>query len=411
MQLNENNAVVGVKVVINNNIGNYIGRLTKGKVYEVLDIIDDLVQIKEDNGDTTFIYMKRFDIFEEVKMVRYWECVKGSVTVAVGDLFRYDEINGDGAGGLLIKGRWQSANRFKLVELPEQAAPKKEDKPAPPPPKSLARLLKEEQDKRGRIGLCSYAIMNNKGVVKYQVNDICHARIRPYNLHGKYTGVSLMVEYHAEKIREDSSPKEEALYLRAIDYILHRSPWASIYINKDFKKNFGCVDLDVNRGINAVACAAIALRTCSEYVPSNEVFCALVDAGVNEHIAYIIAHSCMSKGVGNNNGGHHVFSAACTLNSVLSFFKTGKFLYEGAPYKDNKERYNVVSSQFFEDKYCEHKDKQLGTWLINLAANLPTLKKEEKWGSVFYKWEVPNNLIPLANQLEKEFNNVWEYLP
>lgn len=407
MELNKNNVVVGMKVIINDNIGQYIRSFTKGKVYEVLAISQDrlTVKVRADNGAEAFVFMRRLDIFEENK-VYYWECIKGSVTVAVGELFRADEINRDGAGRLLIKGHWQSVNRFKLVERPEQAAPKKEDKPAPPPPKSLAQLLKEAQYKGGRIGTCSYAVMNDKGVVKYQVNDVCHARIRPPYLPGTLTGVSLMVEAHAKKIREDNSLEDEALYLRAIDYILHRSPWSSVFTNKNFEENFGCVDLDVTRGVNAVACAAIALRTCSEHTPSNTVFCALVDAGVNEHVAYIIAHSCMSKGVGNNNGGHHVFSTGCTLDSVLSFFKTGKFLDEGAPYKDNKERYSIVSSQFVEDLHLQYKDKQLGTWLTNLAANLPTLKKEEKWGTAFYKWEVPNNLIPLANQLEKEFHNV-----
>lgn len=405
MQLNENNAVVGIKVVINDNIGYYIRRLTKGKMYEVLNIRDDLVQIKEDNGATPFIYMKRFDIFEEEK-VRYWECIKGSVTVAVGERFPAKEVPIDEEGSLLIKGRWQSVTRFKIVKLPEQAPLKKENKPAPPPPKSLAQLLKEAQDKEGYIGMCSYAIMNDKGAVKYQVNDICHARIRPYNFHGKYTGVSLMVEAHAVKIRKDESFEAEASYLRAIDYILNRSPWSSVYINKDFKKNFGCVDLDVNRGVNAVACAAIALRTCSEYTRCNEVFCALVDAGVNEHIAYIVAHGCMAKGVGNNSGGHHVFSNACIVDTVFAFFKTGKFIEEGFPFKDNEQRYSIVSAQFKEDIQLINVDKQLGTKLIAIASKLPTFKKEKKWGTVICKWEVPNNLIPLAQQLEKEFHNV-----
>lgn len=406
MQLNENNAVVGMKVVINDNIGHYLRRLTKGKVYEVLAIglSRETVQVEEDNGNKPFIYMHRFNIFEENK-VKYWVCIKGSINVLVGSRYAVDNTpRRDNL--LLINGRWQSVSRFEIVEIPEQAAPKEKEKPAPPPPKSLAQLLKEAQDKEGYIGMCSYAIMNDKGAVKYQVNDICHARIRPYNFPGKYTCVSLMVQYHSDKIRKQESPEAEALYLRAIDYILHRSPWSSIYINKDFKNNFGCVDLDVNRGIHAVACAAIALRTCSEYTANNKTFCALVDAGVNEHVAYIIAHSCMSKGVGNNSGGHHVLSTACTLNSVMSFFKTGKFLDEGTPYKDNKEQYRIVSSQFVEDIHHRHKDKQLGTWLINIAANLPTFKKIDEWGSVAYQWEVPNNLIPIAYQLEKEFHNV-----
>ena len=255
--------------------------------------------------------------------------------------------------------------------------------------------------------MCSYAIMNDKGEVKYHVNDVCHARISPYNFPGKLTGVSLMVEAHAKRIRDDDeSAEKEALYLRAIDYILHRSPWASVFTNKDFKKNFGCVDLDVNRGVNAVACAAIALRTCSEYTNNNAVFCALVDAGVNKHIAYIVAHRCMGKGVGNNNGGHHVFSNACLTSTVLEFFKTGKFIDEGPLYKENNERYLITSAQFTEDLHGNHKEQQLGTKLLDIAAKCNTLKKDEKWGSVAYFWETPNNLIPLAQQLEKEFHNV-----
>lgn len=401
MQLTKVTAAVGVKVVINANMTSRA--FTPGKVYEIIQVYNDTVTVRNDDGENGGFYFKRFDIYEE-KKVRYWECIKGSVTVAVGELFLAKEVIG--AGSLLIKGRWQSVTRFKIVEIPEQAAPKKEEKPAPPPPKSLAQLLKEAQDKEGRIGICSYAIMNDKGAVKYQVNDVCHARIRPYDFPGKLTDVSLMVEAHARRIRDDESAEEEALYLRAIDYILHRSPWASVFTNKDFKKNLGCVDLDVNRGVNAVACAAIALRTCSEYTANNAVFCALVDAGVNEHIAYIVAHGCMNKGVGNNTGGHHVFSVGCLTSTVLEFFKTGKFLAEGTPYKDNKARYFIVSAQFTEDVQGKHKEQQLGTKLFDIAAKCKTLKKGEKWGSVTYSWETPNNLIPLAQQLEKEFHNV-----
>lgn len=406
MELNENNVAVGTKVVINDKIGHHARRFTKGKVYEVL-AVDDIrkrVKVIADDGLVSSLYMRRFDIFEENR-VKYWVCIKGSSSVEEGRHYLVENTLRN-RNLLLINGRWHSVNRFKLVELPEQAAPKKEDKPAPPPPKSLAKLLKEEQDKIGRIVTCSYAIMDDKGVVKYQVNDICHARIRPLSFPGTLTGVSLMVEAHAKKIRVDSSPEEEALYLRAIDYILHRSPWSSIYINKDFKNNFGCVDLDVDRGVNAVACAAIALRTCSEFASNNKVFCALVEAGVNEHVAYIIAHSCMNKGVGNNSGGHHVFSGACTLKSILSFFKTGKFIDEGATYRENKEGYVVISSQLVEDIDGERKDEKLGYWLFGMVDKLPTIDKVQKWGSVTYTWKVPNNLIPLANQLEKEFNNV-----
>lgn len=393
MQLTKYTAAVGVKVVINENMASR--RFTPGKVYTITRVDGTTATVIADDGQEGSFYFRRFDIFEE-KKVKFWVCIKGSHSVAEGSHYpiegtsRRDNL-------LLINGRWQSMSRFKVVELPEEKLI---------PPKSLAELLKEEQDRIGRISTCSYAVMNDKGVIKYHVNDICHARIRPYNFPGTLTGVSLMVEAHAKKIRVDSSPEEEALYLRAIDYILHRSPWSSIYINKNFKNNFGCVDLDVDRGVNAVACAAIALRTCSEYASNNKVFCALVEAGVNEHVAYIIAHSCMNKGVGNNSGGHHVFSGACTLKSILSFFKTGKFIDEGATYRENKEGYVVISSQLVEDIDNVLKDEKLGYWLLGMVDKLPTIDKVQKWGSVTYTWKVPNNLIPLANQLEKEFNNV-----
>ena len=212
-----------------------------------------------------------------------------------------------------------------------------------------------------------------------------------------------MVGAHSDKIRIRQSAEVEALYLRAVDYILHRSPWASIFINKDFKNNFGCVDLDVNRGLNAVAAAAIALRTCSEYVEANETFCALVDAGIDEHVSYIVAHQCLRKGISSNGGGHHIFSSACSKRSVFDFFKTGKFLDEGTPYKDNRDLYQIIGSQF--EEYTDF-NKQIGTALINIAARCKTIKKGERWGGVIYTWEASNNLIPVAQQLEKEFQNV-----
>ena len=391
MQLTKYTAAVGVKVVINENMASR--RLTPGKVYTITRVNDATAAVIADDGQEGTFYFQRFDIFEE-KKVKCWVCIKGSHSVAEGSHYpiegtsRRDNL-------LLINGRWQSMSRFKVVELPEEKLI---------PPKSLAQLLKEAQDRaEGLIRMCSYAVMNDKGAVKYLVNDICHARIRPYDLSCKYVGVSLMVGAHSDRIRIRQSAEAEALYLRAVDYILHRSPWASIFINKDFKNNFGCVDLDVNRGINAVACAAIALRTCSEYVEANETFCALVDAGIDEHVSYIVAHQCVRNGIGNNGGGHHIFSSACSKRSVFDFFKTGKFLDEGTPYKDNKDTYQIILSQFEE-----HVDsnKQIGTALIGIAAKCKTIRKGERWGGVIYTWEASNNLIPVAQQLEKEFQNV-----
>lgn len=398
MQLDRNNVVVGMKVVINDRIGNYDRYFTKNKVYEVLVIDQEKlrVKIRSDNGDELFIYVWRFDIFEENK-VKYWVCIKGSSSVDEGSYFLIENtLRNDNR--LLINGYWQSVTRFKQVEQP----PLKKE---PPPPKSLAQLLSEKQKKDGPIGTCSYAIMNEKGDVKYQVNDVCHARIRPYNFNGPLSGVSLMVQAHADKIGKKDNGSV-VFYLRAVDYILNRSPWSSIFIKKDFNTNFGCVNLDVNRGINAVACAAIALRTCSEFYQCNETFCALVDAGVDEHVAYIVAHQCSSKSVGELGGGHHIFSSACTKASVFNFFKTGNFIDEGEEYKASKLGYKVISSQFNEEFREDHKEDTLRNTLIDIVRKCKTISKKDRWGGVFYTWEVPNNLIPLAQQLEKEFFNV-----
>ena len=391
MQLTKDTAAVGVKVVINENMASR--RLTPGKVYTITRVDNTTATVIADDAQKGTFYFNRFDIFEE-KKVKCWVCIKGSHSVVEGSHYpiegtpRRDNL-------LLINGYWQSMSRFKVVELPEEKLI---------PPKSLAQLLKEAQDRaEGHIRMCSYAVMNDKGAVKYLVNDICHARIRPYDLSGKYVGVSLIVGAHSDKIRIQQSAEAEALYRRAVDYILHRSPWASIFINKDFKNNFGCVDLDVNRGINAVACAAIALRTCSEYVEANETFCALVNAGIDEHVSYIVAHQCVRNGIGNNGGGHHVFSSACSKRSVFDFFKTGKFLDEGTPYKDNKDPYLIIGSQF--EEYADHNNK-IGTVLIDIAAKCKTIGKSERWSGVIYTWEASNNLIPVAQQLEKEFQNV-----
>lgn len=317
--------------------------------------------------------------------IDYIVCVKPTTRIAVGERFllkAYPQVNGK----VLIGGYWISLSRFNIVKdaghIPEQ--------------QSLAELLKIHQGDKP-IGTCSYAMRPYNGNDIFKINDICHARIVQDTI---IKQVVLLVEPYIKRVEQWRGDSEH--YTRAVNYILYRSPWSSIFINPDYRNNYGCVELDTNRGVNAVASAAIALRTCSEFYALNTIFCNLIDAGVSEHVAYIIAHQC-GTGVGNNSGAHHIFDNLVTIDSIKDFFNTGKFMDEGPKYNNQPhKRYTIIESQFSKDY---HNNDTIGIVLTNYAKECNTITKINRWGEQVYSWKHPNNLIPIAYKFEEEYFN------
>lgn len=391
MKLTKDNAFVGAKIVINDNIGHYDRFFTKGKEY-IIDYIDDnLVGVYDDNGLVRDLYYDRFNLV--LKDMIYLVCVKPTLLIRKNQSFVLHKIvkRND---KYLINGRWVSASRFIISDV----------KPEIKFDKSVAQELQKAQANKGRIGTCSYAIGLEDGHIVFQVNDICHARIRPKKRNSIPVAVSLMVSAHIERIKnaEEDLSEEVLNYKKVIDYILNRSPWASVFTNTDYENNFGCVDMDVERGVNAIASAAIALRTASEFQTSNRVFVSLIEAGINEDVAYIITHQCQGNIVGMFSGNHHIFSNCVTISTLVSFFKTGKFIDEGPKYNTIKSLcdYIVIKSMFHEN--YELPDT-VGKWLIKASDDIETIvENKNPWGGVRLNWTHPNNLIPLAYKFEKE---------
>lgn len=165
----------------------------------------------------------------------------------------------------------------------------------------------------------------NGGKDNYSTTQVCHA-----GLNGRYRDctkgqavVNVLMDgsgYATGRIL----PKEVELWF--VDYILNRSPYQSTFIEKDAEKALE-TQVTVSTGevpANLMSAGMVALRRLWEYTSVAHTAYDLVQAGVNEDLAYVLGHliTC-GEGVTpdssvdwkNCRAGH------CSLNPAVMGFK------------------------------------------------------------------------------------------
>ena len=184
-----------------------------------------------------------------------------------------------------------------------------------------------------------------------------------------------------------------------MDFILNRSHFASTFIgNKDVNTKPVAVKMDVNKGLNEIAVAAILVRTVWEHPKNAQVFVNLVDAGISEHVAMLFAWLGDEL---RNSGNHHMFHTGINLKVLKDWIKTGAFIDTGASYRKSRASYQVSPGIWgCNPEFGPLKPGSISEWCSNATKELD-IKKEERWGVIYSKCTT-EQLIQLAKQFEKE---------
>lgn len=214
---------------------------------------------------------------------------------------------------------------------------------APKPPevvKDLMAELKERVDRTG-VHVCSYALEFENGHRRYQIADVCHARL-PFG--GQYNkaeergnplkAVALNVSGHIKKCNKDTLNA----YKRHVQYILTESPWKDAFIPKPLEDVYTSgVYLDITKNYSYCVAAAMALRTGSEFPSKLSVFERLMKLGFSPNVSYVVAHFTYADKFTTFTGGHHVMNNTdMTMGKLASFFNTGVIAtVDKASYKDS----------------------------------------------------------------------------
>ncbi len=247
----------------------------------------------------------------------------------------------------------------------------------------------------GEKGLCAYSMLfvnttNGKWFKRDQIIDICHARISPRENDNDVQAVAICTDVFRKNLNENQT--------RYMDFILNRSHFASTFIgNKDVNTKPVAVKMDVNKGLNEIAVAAILVRTVWERRYDAQVFVNLVDAGISEHVAMLFAWLGYEL---HNDGGHHMFHSGVDLKVLKDWIKTGAFIETGAPYHKSRTSYEVSAGIWGDVPMEFSKPGSISERCHNIAKKLD-IKKEECWGVGYYRCTT-EQLIQVAKQFEKE---------
>lgn len=283
---------------------------------------------------------------------------------------------------------------------------RKEKEPAVDLP--LLQVLTEKVRDNG-VGVCSYALEFEDGHRRFQVKDVCHARLtyggRYYSAEEqgkKLLAVALNVSGHIKKYQVAAASQR---YKRHVQYILTESPWKDAFIQKPLGEVYTSgVYLDLTKDFWYCVAAAVALRTGSEFDNCLAMFQRLLDLNYSPNVAYIVSQ--LSRGLNafaSFAGGHHVFNNTnMTMESYARFFNTGKFNdCCGHSYQNSAEREYRIDPLI--QKQLVKNDVDLFSTVVNKLKHIATTE-QRGWGASFksIKFDNPDNLIILANLFAKE---------
>jgi hypothetical protein len=282
---------------------------------------------------------------------------------------------------------------------------KEQEEPAVAVP--LLQELTDKVTKQG-VGVCSYALEFEGGHRRFQVEDVCHARLAyggrycPAEEHGKkLLAVALNVSGHVAQYKGEVAER----YKRHVQYILTESPWKDAFIQKPLEEVYTSgVYLDLTKEFWYCVAAAVALRTGSEFDNCLPIFQRLLDLNYSPNVSYVVSQ--LSHGLNAFNlfpGGHHVLNnATMTMEAYVSFFNTGKFSRcSGMSYQEASGREYRIDPLIQEK--IEKTEVSLFNYVMTKLKHVVT-KEQRGWGVAYdsIKFDNPDNLIRVANLFAKE---------
>lgn len=169
---------------------------------------------------------------------------------------------------------------------------------------------------------------------------------------------------------EDTSLEDKALYL---DWLFNRSPYASTFISKSAIRslNYGFSVSDCATPSNLMAAGLVATRRMWEYPYILRVWVDLTKAGVNENLAYYLAHlaSCKVDGTGSISWNSPVY-VHCSIDSHLWGVDPLKNFINNAP-KSLNQLYTKNLNYYGYGRMFSDKDNGANPLYVWINANFP----------------------------------------
>lgn len=228
-------------------------------------------------------------------------------------------------------------------------------------------LIKREKGSYQRVA--SIAIVKEKGV-EYSTNHACHAGLM-FNGWGESGkgGQAVASLLMKPRIAGEMLYEDEALLF--LDWLLNRSPYAPTFITKSPHEAIHHKAI-ISTGYspsNLMGAGLVASRRLWEYPVIARVFCDLAKAGVNEGLAYYLAHiaSTSFKCDGNidwsnGNRGH------CSISTYAMGRKEVKNFIEHKPTSLKKNYVEDCNYQGYDGMFGDTPGERLNIWI---HANFP----------------------------------------
>lgn len=259
----------------------------------------------------------------------------------------------------------------------------------------------------GHVGVCSYALEFDGGYQRFQIEDVCHARL---TFGGQYRAkdeqgadlkaVALNVSGHITALKKEFTE----LYKKHVEYILTESPWRNAFLPKPLEDVYKSgVYLDLSKDFSYCVAAAIALRSGSEYAMQLPMFGRLKDLGFSSNVAYLVSQFSSSDTFVAMGGGHHVINnIAMKMENLAAFFNSGEPVNpSGVSYKDAAGKaYSVF--KLIESVPCD-RDKSVFAYITDKACSHITETKKKSWGEEYKTINLKDikNLVIVANAFAK----------
>lgn len=220
---------------------------------------------------------------------------------------------------------------------------------------------------KGNMGwhrVAAVAILKKDGKVHFSTNQACHAGLSLNGWGENGPGGVAVASGLMQPKKKEILWEEEAL--KYLDWLLNRSPYACTFVSKTPEQAL----LDkfiISSGehpSNLMAAGLVASRRLWEYPVIARVFCDLIDAGVEEDLAYYLAHiaSCTFKQNGslnwaNTNRGH------CSIDTEQFGWPTLRNWLSHKPASLNQSYVENANYHGYDGMFGERLGETVGSWI------------------------------------------------